>query len=137
MTVGVLSWITETVDSQSSWEWQKKKNGFPHLMRNPGSISFQIEKKKEWIPNQVGDDSYSGFPLLREWQLPPVNLWEYIVNMVCKDLLFHYTYKNLAWILDKRFRGWQGCAFEDNRDCGFSVKLRMTKKDKKRRMDSR
>ena len=29
-------------------------------MRNPGSISFQIEKEKEWIPNRVGDDKLLG-----------------------------------------------------------------------------
>ena len=71
------------LDPQSSWGWQllwildkrfrgwqipwipvwvgknKEKNtGFPVQMRIPGSISFQIEKKKDWIPNQVGDDSY-------------------------------------------------------------------------------
>ncbi len=33
----------------------------------------------------------------------------------------------------KDFEDVSGCAFVDNRDCGFSVKLRMTKKDKKKK----
>ena len=37
-----------------------KHSTIPHLMRNPGSISFQIEKEKEWIPNRVGDDKLLG-----------------------------------------------------------------------------
>ena len=70
MTVGVLSRMTDKnkywdsslthrmkVTMDSRFRGNDISVVIPHLMRNPESISFQIEKKKDWIPNQVGDDS--------------------------------------------------------------------------------
>ena len=42
------------------------------------------------------------------------------------ESIFYYTYKKLAWILDKGFRGWQRLWI-----------LSQAENDKKRRMDSR
>jgi len=120
MKVGVLSRMTDTVDSRNRSEWQTLTNlpevvylyfaivriysfyntyknwagssikdfeddsgctfeddssdVIPHLMRNPGSISFQIESKNEK-------------------RMDPQSSWGWQVT----------------WILDKRFRGWQKC----------------------------
>ena len=45
------------------------------------------------------------------WQIHQVILRVHLCILVRKNFLFHYTYKKLAWILDKRFRGWQWACF--------------------------
>ncbi len=73
--------------------------------------NFFFKHKKRWKNGFLNS-------WLQERQLLPVILRVHLCILVCKDLFFHYTYKNWAgspiklgmtsyFILDKRFRRWQ------------------------------
>ncbi len=98
--------------NKSSWKWDYYCHPWDILSGIKSNLSSPT-----WLGIQTffplfEEEIHPGFPLSlwmtnrsREWHLPPVNLWEYIINMVCKDPIFIILIKN-----------WSGSSIKDFED---------------------